>query len=225
MRTATLMKIAIDGPVASGKTVVGRLAAQRLGCRFLDTGIMYRAVTWVALSRGVGLGDDEALAELATSLEMRLVPGEAGDRLLVDGEDVTDFLREPEVDRGVSQVSAVSGVRRALVEQQRAIASEGSIVMLGRDIGTVVLPDADVKVFLKASVEVRARRRYSELQEKGSDISYDQVASDLERRDRIDSERADSPLRPADDAIQIDTDSLSVEDIAERILAELKASQ
>ena len=220
-----MKKIAIDGPVASGKTVVGRLVAQRLGCRFLDTGIMYRAVTWVALSRGVGLGDDEALAGLATSLEMRLVPGEAGDRLLVDGEDVTDFLREPEVDRGVSQVSAVLGVRRALVEQQRAIASEGSIVMLGRDIGTVVLPDADVKVFLKASVEVRARRRYSELQEKGSDISYDQVASDLERRDRIDSERAASPLRPADDAIQIDTDSLSVEDIAERILAELKASQ
>ena len=220
-----MKKIAIDGPVASGKTVVGRLVAQRLGCRFLDTGIMYRAVTWVALSRGVGLEDDEALAGLATSLEMRLVPGEAGDRLLVDGEDVTDFLREPEVDRGVSQVSAVSGVRRALVEQQRAIASEGSIVMLGRDIGTVVLPDADVKVFLKASVEVRARRRYSELQEKGLDISYDQVASDLERRDRIDSERAASPLRPADDAIQIDTDSLSVEDIAERILAELKASQ
>ena len=220
-----MKKIAIDGPVASGKTVVGRLIAQRLGCRFLDTGIMYRAVTWVALNRGVELGNDEALSDLATSLDIRLVAGAAGDRLLVDGEDVTDFLREPDVDRGVSQVSAVSGVRRALVGQQRAIASEGSIVVLGRDIGTVVLPDADVKVFLKASAEVRARRRYCELQEKGSGISYDQVASDLERRDRIDSERADSPLRPADDAIQIDTDSLSVEDIAERILAELKASQ
>ena len=213
-----MKKIAIDGPVASGKTVVGRLIAQRLGCRFLDTGIMYRAVTLVALNRGVELGDDEALAWLATSLEMRLVPGEAGDRLLVDGEDVTDFLREPDVDRGVSQVSAVSGVRSALVEQQRAIAKEGSIVMLGRDIGTVVLPKADVKVFLTASVEVRARRRYRELQEDGSDISYDQVASDLERRDRIDSERAASPLRPADDATQIDTDNLSVEEIARRIL-------
>lgn len=214
-----MKKIAIDGPVASGKTVVGRLIAQRLGCRFLDTGIMYRAVTWIALSRGVELGDGEALTELAMSLEMRLVPGEAGDRLLVDGEDVTGSLREPEVDRGVSQVSAVSGVRRALVEQQRAIARQGSIVMVGRDIGTVVLPKADVKVFLTASVEVRARRRYSELQEKGSDISYEQVTSDLEWRDRIDSERADSPLRPADDAIQIDTDSPSVEDIAKRILA------
>ena len=222
---ATLMKIAIDGPVASGKTVVGRLIAQRLGFRFLDTGIMYRAVTLVALNRGVEPGDDEALTGLAESLEMRLVPGEAGDRLVVDGEDVTDFLREPEVDRGVSQVSAVSGVRSALVEQQRAIAGEGSIVMLGRDIGTVVLPKADVKVFLTASVEVRARRRYRELQENGSDISYEQVASDLERRDRIDRERAASPLRPADDATQIDTDSLGVEEIAKRILAAVEGSQ
>lgn len=220
-----MKKIAIDGPVASGKTVVGRLIAERLGCRFLDTGIMYRAVTLVALNRGVELEDDEALAGLATSLEMRLVPGEAGDRLLVDGEDVTDFLREPEVDRGVSQVSAVSGVRSALVEQQRVIAREGSIVMLGRDIGTVVLPKADVKVFLTASVEVRARRRYRELQENGSDISYDQVASDLERRDRIDSERAASPLRPADDATQIDTDNLDVEEIARRILATVEVNQ
>ncbi len=220
-----MKKIAIDGPVASGKTVVGRLIAQRLGCRFLDTGIMYRAVTLVALNRGVELGDDEALTALATSLEMRLVPGEAGDRLLVDGEDVTDFLREPDVDRGVSQVSAVSGVRSALVEQQRAIAREGSIVMLGRDIGTVVLPKADMKVFLTASVEVRARRRYHELLENGSDISYDQVASDLERRDRIDSERAASPLRPADDATQIDTDNLGVEEIARRIIATVGGSQ
>ncbi len=220
-----MKKIAIDGPVASGKTVVGRLIAQRLGCRFLDTGIMYRAVTLVALNRGVELGDDEALTALATSLEMRLVPGEAGDRLLVDGEDVTDFLRESDVDRGVSQVSAVSGVRSALVEQQRAIAREGSIVMLGRDIGTVVLPKADMKVFLTASVEVRARRRYHELLENGSDISYDQVASDLERRDRIDSERAASPLRPADDATQIDTDNLGVEEIARRIIATVGGSQ
>ena len=222
---ATLMKIAIDGPVASGKTVVGRLIAQRLGFRFLDTGIMYRAVTLVALNRGVEPGDDEALAGLAESLEMRLVPGEAGDRLIVDGEDVTDFLRELKVDRGVSQVSAVSGVRSALVEQQRAIAGEGSIVMLGRDIGTVVLPKADVKVFLTASVEVRARRRYRELQENGSDISYEQVVSDLERRDRIDRERAASPLRPADDATQIDTDNLGVEEIAKRILAAVEGRQ
>jgi len=119
----------------------------------------------------------------------------------------------------------VSGVRSALVEQQRAIAREGSIVMLGRDIGTVVLPKADVKVFLTASVEVRARRRYRELQENGSDISYDQVASDLERRDRIDSERAASPLRPADDATQIDTDNLDVEEIARRILATVEVNQ
>ena len=210
--------IAIDGPAASGKTVVGRRVAQRTGFRFLDTGAMYRAVTWEALQRGLKLEDESALVGLARDLSVQLVPTEGRERLLVDGRDVTGNLRKPEVDHGVSLVAQMPGVRRALVRQQRAIAIEGSIVMAGRDIGTVVLPDAQLKVFLTASVEVRARRRYQELQRIGDPVDYSQVVDELMRRDKIDSERTDSPLRPAKDAVTIDTDDLGVADLAERIL-------
>ena len=217
--------IAIDGPVASGKTVVGRLLARRLGHGFLDTGIMYRAVTWAALGRGIEIKDDDALSALAESLDMRPGEGDAGGRLFVNGEDVTDFLRETPVEMGVSRVSTVSGVRTALVEQQRAIAARGPIVMVGRDIGSVVLPDAGVKIFLAASVEVRARRRHRELHKKGLHVDYGQVARDLERRDRLDSGRADSPLRPADDATVIETDDLSVEEIVALAIAMVGSGQ
>ena len=213
-----LNSIAIDGPVASGKTAVGRLAAGRLGFRFLDTGAMYRAVTWVAIRREIGLEDAEALTRLAGTIEIRLVPSEAGDRLVVDGEDVTDHLRDQDVERAVSQVSAVSGVRTAMVSQQRAVARQGPIVMVGRDIGTVVLPDADVKVFLEASVDVRAKRRYDELRSQGKSPEYQDVVDDLASRDKIDSERADSPLMPASDAVRLDTDDLTVDEVVERIL-------
>ena len=210
--------IAIDGPAASGKTVVGRELASRLEFRFLDTGNMYRAVTWAALDRSIGLKDEGALQELAESIEIRLVPMNGLDRLLADGRDVTDLLRQREIDRGVSDVSAVSGVRRAMVPQQRAVADQGPIVMVGRDIGTVVLPDAKVKVFLMASSNVRARRRHRENLEKGITTDLGQVTIDLKRRDTQDTERADSPLRPADDALEIDTDSLSVEEVVALIM-------
>ena len=206
--------IAIDGPVASGKTVVGRAVAVRLGYRFLDTGTMYRAVTWAAIRRGVELADCEALASLARSIAMRL---EAGDRLTVDGEDVTGHLRDDAVQRAVSSVSAVPGVRTALVSQQQAVADRGPIVMVGRDIGTDVLPDARIKIFLRASAEVRARRRYDQMREGGGSISYDRVVCDLAHRDKIDSERAVSPLRPAPDAIVIETDHMTVEQVIERV--------
>ena len=211
--------IAIDGPVASGKTAVGRLLARRLEWRFLDTGIMYRAVTWAALEGGIALDDVQALSRLSSDIEMQLVAGESGDRLVVEGKDITNHLRDREVDRGVSLVSRVSGVRSAMVRVQRAIAGEGPIVMVGRDIGTVVLPDAGAKVFLKASVDVRARRRFHELAQKGGAPKYQRVVDDLVRRDKIDSERADSPLRPAEDACQIETDKLEVSDVADRIMA------
>ena len=213
------LTIAIDGPVASGKTVVGRLLAERLGCRFLDTGIMYRAVTWAAIQRGTELDDDAALTRLVESAEIRLVLAEGGDRLTLNGQDITDHLRYPEVERGVSPVSTVSGVRSALVAQQRAIAEEGSIVMVGRDIGTVVLPDARVKVYLKASPEVRARRRLLELKEKGQTAEYGQVVDGLMRRDKIDSERADSPLRPAEDAIELVTDRMDIDEVVQKVAA------
>ena len=211
--------IAIDGPVASGKTAVGRLLARRLGWRFLDTGAMYRAVTWVALQRGADMEDQEALTKLSSELEIRPVASDTGDKLLVDNEDITEHLDSREVEHSVSLVAAASGVRSVLVEQQRDIAQERPIVMVGRDIGTVVLKDAGIKVYLNASVEARARRRYVELQERGSTATYQQVEDDLRRRDTLDSAGVDSPLRPADDAMQIDTENLGIEEVAENILS------
>lgn len=209
------MAIAIDGPVASGKTAVGRAVAEMLGWPFLDTGAMYRAVTRSALRLGVDVGDDHALADLAARMSMSLEAGEDGVyRLWADGEDVTDELRTPEIDRNVSAVSKVPALRRTLVEQQRAIARRAPVVMAGRDIGTVVLRDAPVKVFLTASVEERARRRT--LQDPAAD--FERTRQALERRDAIDSGREDSPLRPAEDAVVIDTDGLQVEEIARRVV-------
>jgi cytidylate kinase len=211
--------VAIDGPVASGKTTIGARVARRLGWRFLDTGSMYRAFTWTALSRNVDPNDAEAQSTLAGRIRIRLLSRQGGDRLLVDGQDVTEHLRDPRVERGVSLSSRVPGVRSALVEQQRGIAHEGPVVMVGRDIGTVVLPCAEVKVFLEASVDVRARRRFAEMKARGQGPDLQEVVEGLLRRDMIDTERADSPLRPADDAIRIDTDELTVDEVVETILS------
>ncbi len=213
------LAIAVDGPVASGKTAVGSRVATRVGARFLDTGLMYRAATWTAINTEIDLRDEEALVDLAKGLRFRLITDGDGDRLLVDGRDVTDGLRDPEVERGVSLLSRISGVRSELVVQQRAIAEEGPIVMVGRDIGTVVMPDAPVKVFLNASVEVRAKRRYIDLQSAGMEAGYPQVLEALQRRDSIDSQRLDSPLRPAEDATLIDSDDLEIEEVIEKILS------
>ena len=193
--------------------------AQRLGFRLLDTGAMYRAVTLMALQNGVRLEDEEGLVKLARSLTMELVPADGGERLMVDGEDVTDQLHSPEVGGGVSLVARVRGVRADLVEKQRDIARGGPTVMAGRDIGTVVLPDAPVKVYLTAGVEVRARRRFLELQGGPENVTQKQVLSELTHRDKMDSERAASPLRPAEDAVVIDTDDLGLEGLVQQILA------
>ena len=214
------LTLAIDGPAASGKSVVGREIARRLGLRFLDTGTMYRAITWEAIRTGVAPDDACELTAMAADADMRLAASGDGDRLLLDGDDITDMLRLPEVDANVSAVSAVSGVRRALVAQQRSIAADSGIVMCGRDIGTVVLPDAGAKIFLTASAEVRAKRRALEA---GQERDLQRVLDDMRRRDRIDSERDDSPLRPADDATIICTDSLTVEDVVLQILSKVRA--
>lgn len=210
--------IAIDGPVASGKTTVGRIVARRLGFRFLDTGWMYRAVAHAGLSAQLDLDDQAVLSRLAGRLTMRLLQTESGERLLIDGRDVTDLLFEPSVDQGASTVAAISGVRKALVHQQRAIAKDGPIVMTGRDIGTVVLPDAPIKVYLDASAETRALRRFEERKNRPGSPSYEEVLDSLIARDRMDSERSDSPLKPADDAVIIDTDSLDACETAIRIV-------
>ena len=211
------MTIAIDGPAASGKSTIGGLLAERLGYLYLDTGAMYRAVTWVALERGLDIGDEEALSALARSLEIEITrPGVNDGRqytVLADGEDVTWEIRRPDVDRYVSPVSACAGVRRALTEQQRRIAQRGRVVMVGRDIGTVVIPDAGLKIYLDASPEVRARRRFLELVERGEEADYERILSDMVRRDRIDSQREVAPLKAAEDAITVDTDNLSIGEV------------
>jgi cytidylate kinase len=213
--------IAIDGPVASGKTTVGRNLAQRLGYRFLDTGGMYRAVTVVALHDRVNLDDQTTLSTLAEDMRIEIINSSEGDRLLVNDLDVTDKLRDRDVDQNVSQVSAVRGVRVALVRQQQDIGARGSIVMVGRDIGTVVLPDARAKVFLDASVEVRANRRFIETQNSNSTLTYQNILDDLIKRDQIDSQRSESPLEPADDALILDTKDMTIEQVVESIMKEL----
>jgi cytidylate kinase len=209
--------IAIDGPVAAGKTVVGRAVAERLGFWFLDTGVMYRAVTWLALREGAPLNDEEALGALAEAHTVQLVSTDSS-RVAIAGHEIGPELREPEVEGNVSQVSKASPVRRALVARQRAIAAEGEIVMTGRDIGTVVLPDAGLKVYLLASAEQRARRRWQETRDRGRETAYETVLQETRDRDAIDSSRNDSPLRPAADAWRLDTGHLTIDEVVDRIV-------
>ena len=206
--------IAIDGPVAVGKSAIGSLLAQRLGYRFLDTGAMYRALTWLALELGIDLEDEKALEELALGANIEL----AAEAVMVAGRDVTGDIRGEEVERGVSLVAKVAGVRRALVAKQQQLAQGGQVVMAGRDIGTVVLPHAELKLYLAASPEERARRRHLELVQRGEEAHYEQVLAELKRRDKIDSERALAPLQPAPDAKVIDTDGLNIEQVLAEIM-------
>ena len=179
---------------------------------------MYRAVTLAALRGGALLADDVALTACAIASELSLGDAPEGTRVLLDGEDVTDELRGPEVEGAVSRVAAVAGVRHVLVEKQQAVAAEGAIVMVGRDIGTVVLADADVKAYLQASVEERAKRRHAERLGTNKETSLEAVEEALRSRDHIDSSREASPLRPAEDAVVIDTDSLTIEQVVEKVL-------
>jgi cytidylate kinase len=211
--------IAIDGPVASGKAAVGLSLAREFRYRLVDTGMMYRAVTWLALQQGIDLEDEDALVALARAAVIELGQPQANGNptIGINRRDITAELRAPEVDRGVSFVSRVAGVRHAMVEKQRALAREGSLIMLGRDIGSVVLTDAPVKVYLDASAEVRARRRHRELADNGAERPEAEILAELRARDEMDSQRHVSPLRPADDAIIIDTDALSLDDVVARV--------
>ena len=215
--TVPVSVIAIDGPVAAGKTVVGRKLAQQLGFRYLDTGVMYRAITWLSLQREIPAEDEEALGQLARDNPIRL-QGQDSDQVLIGGARVGPELRDPSVDRHVSLVAQVSQVRRALVQQQRCLAHEGKIVLVGRDIGTVVLPGADLKIFVTASLEERARRRWREQLAQGTETDYEQVLEEIRARDELDSHRADSPLKPAEDAWQVATGGLSVDQVVNLIL-------
>ena len=209
--------IAIDGPSAAGKSTIGELLARELNYLYLDTGVMYRAVTVAALQRGVPVEDDTAVRRLANQVDIQICQPTVEDgrqnTVCVDGQDVTWELRRPEVDLGVSPVSANAGVRAALTLQQRRIGQRGKVVMVGRDIGTVVLPDATLKIYLDATAEARARRRYMENVRRGQKCQYDAILNDMCRRDQYDSSRETAPLRPAPDAVILDTTDLDVEEV------------
>jgi cytidylate kinase len=211
--------IAIDGPAAAGKTTVARELADRAGAIFLDTGLLYRAITVVALRERIPLDDGDALTDLVRRLDLKIRPATVADGrpfdLLVDGEDLTPLLRAKEVDAAVSAVSAIPGVRAELLPVQRAMASTGRVVMVGRDIATVVAPDAELKIYLDASPEERARRRHAEI---GSSRSYKDVLEDLVRRDAVDSSRETAPMAKAADAIVIETDGRGIEEIVAELV-------
>ena len=215
--------ITIDGPVASGKSSVGMILSKRLGFLFLDTGIMYRAVTWAAINQKIKIDNKEAICNLAQQIDIEIKPptkfdGRIND-VFVDKVDVTWKLREPEVNEKVSQVSRYQLVREVLTEQQREFGRRGKIVMAGRDIGTIVMPDAEMKIFLEASVEERALRRYNEEVKRGKQIDLEDVIKNVEMRDRIDSNREIAPLIPAKDAVIITTDGREISKVVDEILS------
>lgn len=213
--------IAIDGPAASGKSTIAQKLAANLGYLYFDTGVMYRAVTLAALRQLESVDDENAVSELAGRIQIDVLPPSSSDGrlydVLLDGEDITWVIRQPHVERHVSQVSAYPEVRNAMTDQQRRIGGRGSVVMVGRDIGTVVFPEAELKIFLDASVEERARRRYEEVLSRGQASSYEEILESMKRRDKIDSNRAVAPLRPAPDAVIVNTDGMDVCEVLKRV--------
>ena len=209
--------IAIDGPAGAGKSTVAKIVAEKLGYTYIDTGAMYRGVAWKTL-RDDKDAPDEAILRAVHDIDVRLACTESGTRVTVDGTDVTAEIRTPEVTHIVSRVAALGPVREKMVELQRAMAADGAVVMDGRDIGTNVLPNADVKIFLTASVEERARRRYDEMVAKGYAVNFDALKDEIASRDKQDSERAISPLRQAEDAVLLDSTALTIDEVVTRIL-------
>lgn len=210
--------IAIDGPAGAGKSTVARMVAERLGYLYIDTGAMYRAVALQVMRAGTSISDHRAITALAKRLDIRFERADSGQHILVDGEDVSEAIRTSEATRLSSPVSAIRGVRNRLVEIQRKMGEQGGVVMEGRDIGTVVFPDAEVKIFLTASAQERARRRTEELKAKGVEADQAQIAAEIAERDLRDSSRAHAPLKQAPGAILIDSDKLKPEEVADEIV-------
>ena len=210
--------IAIDGPAGTGKSTISQIIAERFGYVFVDTGAFYRAVTYVLLQTGVSLKDHDLVKNVVDHIQLRIVPEPAADyRVIANGDDVTAYLRSKKVEASVSAVAEMPYVREALLPLQRQVAEGGNIILAGRDIGTVVLPDADLKLYIDASLEERARRRHKQLTDAGKNADAAEVQSALAERDRVDSERSLAPLSRADDAIYILTDGKSIDDVVQEI--------
>ncbi|MFN3432000.1 MAG: (d)CMP kinase [Candidatus Sericytochromatia bacterium] len=216
------LTIAIDGPAGAGKSTVAQKVAKRLGYVYIDTGAMYRSITWKALHEGMDFSDHEAIAEIARNTTIALIPPAdltGKQHVLVDGQDVTAEIRLPEVSQRVSGVAAIPAVREVLTAQQQAMGASGGVVMDGRDIGTVVFPFAEAKIFLTASTGERARRRWAELMGQGIHVPFDELERDILARDVADSQRAVAPLRSAEDAIRVDSDDRTPDVVVEMILS------
>lgn len=219
------LTVAIDGPAGAGKSSVAKMVANRLHYLYIDTGAMYRAFTWAMLKNHIDLADTEAVQELTDTIQIRLEPAAAYCRVYVGDTEVTEDIRTADVSSHVSPVAALAVVRTKLVKLQRDMAASGGVILDGRDIGTVVLPDADLKIFLTASVEARARRRYLELQAKGSTDTLEAIAASIAARDDMDSHRAVSPLKQAEDAILVDNSHLDLQETADLICRLIEEKQ
>lgn len=212
------LQIAIDGPAAAGKSTIAKITASKLGYTYIDTGAMYRALTYKALQSHINVNDDEALSKLLNEITIELLPSENGQLVKVDGEDITEAIRSQEVTSQVSAAAAQPKVRKMMADKQRQLADAEGVVMDGRDIGTAVLPNAELKIFMTASVEERASRRYAENMKRGINRSMEELCQDISSRDKADTERVASPLKQADDAIYIDTTSMTIEEVADTII-------